>query len=219
MGASWVEQAAGTDEARHDDAPLTGVAPAVVVENIDATGQGRVQLELPWLPDVRPWARVAAVGAGGGRGFYSLPQKGDEVLVAFAHGDVTEPYVLGCLWSAGGKPPTNEPQAPDTRRILRTPKGHEMDFDDAKQSITLKTITGHTAELKPDAIRLATAQGTASITLEASGTVTIEGQVAIKLKAPQIEISGTALKAEGSARVQVTAGGVCEIQGGLVKIN
>lgn len=36
----------------------------------------------------------------------SLPEVDDEVLVAFAHGDLRSPYVGGALWNAKDDPPT-----------------------------------------------------------------------------------------------------------------
>ena len=54
-------------------------------------------------------------GAGGGwhtliravrvdRGFYALPEVGDEVLVAFEHGDIAYPFIVGSLWNEKDKP-------------------------------------------------------------------------------------------------------------------
>jgi len=40
----------------------------------------------------------------GGAGF--LPEVDDEVLVAFAHGDMRSPYFIGSLWNDKDKPPT-----------------------------------------------------------------------------------------------------------------
>ena len=37
--------------------------------------------------------------AGPDMGFYALPEKGDQVLVAFEQGDLSQPYVLGSLWT------------------------------------------------------------------------------------------------------------------------
>ena len=36
--------------------------------------------------------------AGRNRGTWFVPEAGDEVLVAFEHGDVKEPYVIDALW-------------------------------------------------------------------------------------------------------------------------
>ena len=45
--------------------------------------------------------------AGRNRGTWFVPEVGDEVLVAFEHGDVKEPYVIGALWKT--RPPAESP--------------------------------------------------------------------------------------------------------------
>ena len=62
----------------------------VVTQNDDPTSMGRVRVKYPALGDETEgwWARIAAPGAGDERGLLMMPQVGDEVLVAFEHGDV-----------------------------------------------------------------------------------------------------------------------------------
>src|SRR3712207_7582644 len=84
---------------------IYGVTIGRVVNNLDAMGEARVQVSLPWMPGVEPWARVAAPSAGSSRGMYFIPQVDDEVLVAFNHGDVSDAYILGSLWNALDRPP------------------------------------------------------------------------------------------------------------------
>ena len=43
------------------------------------------------------------------RGAYVLPEIGDEVLVAFEHGDIRQPIIVGSLWDGAERPPTEEP--------------------------------------------------------------------------------------------------------------
>src|ERR1700750_2275998 len=80
---------------------IYGVVVAVVTNNQDPDGFGRVKVKFPWLSDVdeSSWARIAAPMAGKARGIYFLPEVDDEVLVIFEHGDVRSPYVLGALWN------------------------------------------------------------------------------------------------------------------------
>ena len=68
---------------------------------------------LPWLPGLMPWARLSNMMAGMGRGSFFVPQIGDEVLVAFNHGDVREPYVIGTLWNTMDRPPALSPTDAD----------------------------------------------------------------------------------------------------------
>ena len=44
-------------------------------------------------------------GSLGCAGAANAPEGGDEVLVAFAHADVRDPYVPGFLWNSKDKPP------------------------------------------------------------------------------------------------------------------
>jgi phage baseplate assembly protein V len=201
------------------DRRIYGVTVAQVINNIDATGQGRVQLRLPWLPSFEPWARVAVLDAGMSRGTYFIPQIGDEVLVAFNHGDVREPYVIGGLWNGQDRPPALLPTDSVNKRIIRTPLGHEIEFDDALQSITISTTTQQKITMDPMSIKLSTTGGTASVTLDTVGTVSIQAAVSIELKAPSITIQGTSVDIQGAGTTSIKAGTLCEIQGSLVKIN
>jgi uncharacterized protein involved in type VI secretion and phage assembly len=202
-----------------DEHRVYGVALAEVVSNMDLSGQGRVQLRLPWLPGYQPWARVAAFAAGSDRGGYFIPQDGEEVLVAFNQGDVTDPYVIGTLWNGRDKPPFKSPMDPTQKRAIRTPQGHELLFDDAEQKIVLKTSTGQKITLAPDGIEIA-ASDNAKITLQTAGTVKIEASVEIQLTAPSIkaEADGT-LQLKGTASATLEGSGTCVVKGGMVNIN
>src|SRR5205085_9905386 len=92
-----------------DEKKIFGVSTAVVLNNIDCTGEGRVMLQLPFMPGYMPWARMAAAMTGMGSGTWWIPQIGQEVLVAFNHGDVREPYILGGCWNSIDRPPSVAP--------------------------------------------------------------------------------------------------------------
>src|SRR4051812_45786078 len=106
------------------DLRIFGIAVAKVVSNNDKTGLARVKVNLPWLPGLDLWARVAMPMAGPGRGMFFIPQQDDEVLVAFNRGDVQELYVIGSLWNGQDKPPSASPDDSKNKRIIHTPAGH-----------------------------------------------------------------------------------------------
>lgn len=96
---------------------IYGVVPGVVMDNKHPEGAYRVKIKFPWIKStdagddadyVSSWARVISPMAGGGRGFYCLPEVGDEVVVSFVHGDIRYPMVLGAVWSDTDKAPTND---------------------------------------------------------------------------------------------------------------
>ncbi len=107
---------------------MNGVVTAKVIsEKPDELG--RVELEYQGIseqpPKSRP-ARIAVPMAGPERGFQFLPEKGDEVLVAFKNGDENFPFVIGFLWNGNQKPPRQEA----AQRTIKTVSGHVLEFND-----------------------------------------------------------------------------------------
>jgi hypothetical protein len=59
----------------------------------------------------------------------------------------------------------------------------------------------------------------ASITLTATGDLSIEAARRLELKAPSITIDGNVVKVEGDASTEISGGATCSIKAGVVKIN
>ena len=106
-----------------------GVVVGVVTDVEDPEGEGRVEVNFPWLDeDTRSmWAPVAAPMAGPGRGAFFMPERGDEVLLAFEHNDFDHPYVIGFLWNGEDAPPSEDVR----QRIIRSVNGHTIRFVDS----------------------------------------------------------------------------------------
>jgi phage baseplate assembly protein gpV len=206
----------GWQPAGEKDDKIYGVAIATVIDNVDLLSEARVQLILPWAPGFMPWARIATLMGGLERGTYFIPQIGDEVLVAFNHGDIREPYVLGGLWNTLDRPPTPIPTDAITKRIIRTPLQQEITFDDLLQSITISNLLQFSLGLGPAQANLASAG--ASVSLDIAGNVTITGAVSITLQAPTITIAGTNVTISGSAGATLNGGANCTIAGAEVNI-
>lgn len=89
-------------------ARVIGVATAIVVDTHDPEGRGRIKVQFPWLrkgEEEGVWARVSVPLGGAVNGFFVLPEVDDEVLVAFEHGDVDRPFVIGSVWNGVNPPP------------------------------------------------------------------------------------------------------------------
>jgi phage baseplate assembly protein V len=217
MGDGLIRSAAQAQT--HSDQRIFGVTLGEVVENVDTTRQGRVRVRLPWLPSIEPWCRVAVLMAGAQRGTFFIPQVGDEVLVAFNHGDIREPYIIGSLWNGQDAPPTQVPTDAVNKRIIRTPAGHEVELDDAGQSITITSATRQKVTIDPDKIELSTTNDTVTMTLGTAGNVSIEATTTLELKAAEIRIEGTMLAVQSDTRTSINGGRACDIQANLVRIN
>jgi len=105
-----------------------GVVTAFV-HAVDAK-QGRVQVEFRGIEDRlrSTWAPVAAPMSGKKRGQLFMPEVGDECLVAFEDGDFDHPYVVGFLWNGEHISPETEA----SNRVIVTPGGHTLRFEDKK---------------------------------------------------------------------------------------
>ena len=83
--------------------------------------------------------------AGADRGFMFMPEKGDEVLVAFEHGDAERPYVVGTLWNGVDQAPRTqfwgEDIPPNDVKRIVTKSGHRIQLSDkqGKESIVIAT--------------------------------------------------------------------------------
>lgn len=221
MSDGFVQRMARAEGEREPDG--FAIAPAIVTDNLDLLGLGRVQVHVPLLPSFDPWCRIAAIGAGSGRGFVWVPQIGDEVLVAFGQHDQRDAFILGGLWGTLDRPPLRPPPDFLVKRVIKTGMkggvGHEVEFDDALQSVKITTSTKQKITIDPTTIELKNTAGTLAIKMDnQSQTISISAAVKIELKATQISIQGTKIELKGTT-VDIKASGPCTIKGLAVKIN
>ena len=128
---------------------IYGVVVGLVTDNNDPEDAGRVKVKYPWLGDdaVSYWARIARPSAGKDYGFVWIPEVDEEVVVAFEHGDINFPLVVGSLWNGKDKMPSKTVSGASedgkiSRHALISPGGHQIVFydkdDDAGIQITTK---------------------------------------------------------------------------------
>jgi uncharacterized protein involved in type VI secretion and phage assembly len=203
-----------------------GVTIGMVTNNQDQEKMGRVKVKLPWLSeqDESNWARVVSPMAGKERGFYMLPEVGDEVLVAFEHGDVRFPYVLGSLWNGKDEPPEINGDGKNNLRVMRSRSGHAIIFDDTKGA---EKITISTKDNK-NAMVIDASQNTIQITVEKDFSIEAKGNINLKSSGGDVAIECTnfSVDAKQSCTLKANANTSLEAQGGLaikcmagVKIN
>lgn len=181
------------------------VCIGIVTNNRDPDNMGRVKVKLPWLGDdvESTWARLAAPMAGQGRGFFYLPEVNDEVLVAFEHGDVNRPYVLGALWNGRDTPPRGtggdavDASGHVVQRILKTRAGHLIVLDDSDTGggITIQDKSGNkiVIDTASNAMQIKaqgeiTVEGTQGVTIKSTGPVMVKSSAKATVDAPQIEL-------------------------------
>jgi uncharacterized protein involved in type VI secretion and phage assembly len=206
-----------------------GVTLAKVTSLLDPKGLGRVKVSFPWLSGQvdSAWARIATAWAGGSRGTYLLPEEGDEVLVAFRHGDLKHPYIIGFLWNDEDRPPELSPLL--ERRELKSKSGHRVVFDDFEglQGLTLESQGGHKIKLDDTVggmrVAITDSSHNLSVVIDTTGgKIKIEstvGQIELSAKVGQIKLDATAIDIHATGALSLKADGTVSINGATVRIN
>jgi len=192
-----------------------GVAVAIVRENKDSSGQGRVRVSFPWhsQPQQSYWARVATPMAGKNRGIYFIPEVNDEVLVAFERGDMRFPYVLGSLWNGPDPSPQTNSDGKNDVRVIHSRANHKITINDGAQPLVqVELADGKRLTLDQNGIELDDKQGNKVTIQSSAGSITIQAAASVSIKAPQISI-------EATGTMTVKSSGTLTVQGSLVSIN
>jgi hypothetical protein len=201
----------------------------IVTNNVDPKKWGRIKVKFPTLTEDHEshWARVVGVGAANDRGFDCLPEVNDEVLVAFEHGDIHRPYILGGVWNGKDAPPEKvDDSVQDGKVRLRTVKtrtghilqfveedkggskagvyittsgGHKVRINDSDRKVEIETNGGHTLTMDDN--------GIGSISMSSTGSISIDARTSIDIRAnTSISINGNtiSIKAPGPVTVQGT---------------
>ena len=203
---------------RTSPAPAKGPQTAVVLDQQDPEGFGRVKVRFHWdrTGASSAWVRVLQQWAGGSIGSQFVPRPGMEVMIDFLNGDAASPVVVGCLFNGANKHPYPVP-ANLTQAGWRSqsyPEGgviHEIMLEDkpGAEEVLISTGRDHRRLIKQDETAAvgrdhALAAGS-SVSIDAGGALVLTSNATIVLQV-------------GDSRVVVDAAGV-SINGTLVDIN
>jgi Rhs element Vgr protein len=218
--------------------PAAGLAPAVhglqvgVVTELtgdpDKEHRIRVKVPLAGMDEQGVWARVATLDAGDQRGMVFRPEKKDEVVLGFFHGDPGQPVVLGMLHSSAKAPPITPTDDNDQKcyvsrskvalrfddkkkvAILETPGGNRLTLSDDDGGITLEDQNGNTIVMNKDGIALTSGKK----------AVTIKAKSDLKVEAMNAEIKATSgATVKGTSKAEISSSGQLTVKGSMVMIN
>jgi uncharacterized protein involved in type VI secretion and phage assembly len=191
-----------------------GLVIGLVTNNDDPEQLGRVRVKFPQLGDTieGTWARIATPGAGDARGMLFLPKPGDEVVVAFEHGDKRRPVVLGALFNGRDKPSDrmleNGPRG--AAWVVHTEEDAEFQFEkqfviSAKEHMQLTIERGGGAgDVAVEADDKIEVKAGSTITIEGQGDVTLKSTAGINVEATgQLQLKGATVDINGTAGVTV----------------
>ncbi len=152
---------------------------ATVTNFSDSAGLGRVKVKMQWqegTPEETPWIRVCTPYMGGDKGFYIIPEVGDQVLVAFEESNPEYPYVLTGMYHGKAKPQWFDNG--NRYKGFHSKGNNIMKFDDDSRHILLSAPTamdifaGTTINMKTGGAE------DSSITIDAGeGTININAKV------------------------------------------
>jgi type VI secretion system secreted protein VgrG len=230
--------------------PFCETQLAEVVENNDTKGLGRVKVQFLWqkgTSEKSPWIRVASPYSGKDKGFFIIPEKGDQVLVAFEQNDPEAPYVLTGMYNGDAKPEHTHHE--NNKKALKTRGGIEILMNDekgketfaikspmdvtinavggkitltAKGDIIIQSSSGNITISAPNKIKMEAAdiilEAKSSIILKAM-KITEKADVSVNIEATQLALEGKATASLKGAMVEVNGSGMTNIQGGMIKLN
>ncbi len=183
---------------------VNGVMSGIVVgpqgETKHVDQFGRVRIRFPWRspshstqtdPGDSGFVRVAQIATGIGSAALWLPDVGDEVAIAFEHGDPNRPVIIGSLYNGKDMPPVALP-ANKHLSIFR-----------------MQTANGQKAETVYDATigneRLVLQSGPQILTLGANG-ITVQGS--------SVNIAAGTVSVQAQTQLNLTAGAGLQLQAG-----
>ncbi len=190
---------------------MPGLVEALVVDNKDPQQLGRVKVKFVSLPETpeSDWARLVMPMAGKERGWMTIPEIGDEVLVAFVHGDIHNAIVVGSLYNGVDTPPYANEDGDNNLRVFQSRSGHRVTFDDTSGSERVEMVL-HNEEIRIiwDAIEK-------TLSLYSGKDIIVEAKETISLKCKDFILEASqSVSAKSGTSTEIKTGTSCTVDGG-----
>jgi type VI secretion system secreted protein VgrG len=151
--------------------PHSETQSAMVTDNHDPKGLGRVRVKFHWMngTEKTPWVRVTSPHGGGGKGMFFIPEVGEEVIVGFEGDSPTKPYIIGTVYH--GKATNAYSNGGNDVKALQTRSGNKVIMNDKDGSVFVEDKDGNSIML----------DGAGNITMKANKKIWIDATEEIKL--------------------------------------
>ena len=123
------------------------------------------------------------------------PQVNDEVLVAFEHGDVRSPVVIGGLWNGKDTIPFDYDEDLDAGSVtycgFTSRTGHKISFWESSSDSSIQLLT------KGGAVNIVLDEQNSQLKIETTGKVVLDAQGDVEIKA------GGSMKLEATGQMTI----------------
>ena len=129
---------------------INGFERGTVSDLKDPENLNRVKVHLSGKDIETPFADVVSPMAGKEYGVVCIPQKGEEVLVGFCDGDISNPVVLGSLYNSVNKPPIKVDANKNEIMVIKLSTGLkiEINTNKNKSNLSITTQKGHLIDIQ-----------------------------------------------------------------------
>lgn len=224
--------------------PVSETQSAMVTDNYDPKGLGRVRVKFHWMngSEKTPWIRVTSPHGGGGKGMFFIPEVGEEVIVGFEGDSAVKPYIIGTVYH--GQANNTFSNGGNDVKALQTRSGNKIVMNDAAGSVFVEDKDGNSMlidgagkinVLSKEEISMTC--GESSIVMKKDGTITITGKaitsnasdvgkivsggasVTLTSKGAKADLSGTDSTVVGSKSVVVNGNSSATVSSTKVAVN
>ena len=203
---------------------MSGLVEAIVVDNVDPEQLGRVKVKYPMLPETPEsfWARLVMPMAGQERGWMTIPEINDEVLVSFVRGDINNAIIVGSLYNGVDTPPYANEDEENNLRVFQSRSGHRLTFDDTKGEERIELI------LHNEEIQVVWDSANKVLSVYSGKDIIIEAKDKISMKCTDFQLeasnsvnvkAGSDIAIQAGGNLNQEAAGTFSMEAALIKLN
>ncbi|KMZ53595.1 phage baseplate assembly protein V [Dorea sp. D27] len=225
---------------------IYGVILAVVVENYKKELPGMVQVQIPVREEensIYRWAKVAHMYSGKEWGQYFQPEIGDQVLLAFEHGNIERPFIVGSVPRNNDRFISQSAREQNETKRIVSRHGNEIaildvkDSDGEKDKIQIQTNGKAQSISLENEKRQIVVRAEDKLTIKVGDTITVtlngsSGKVTIEAKQVHIHasdsmrhetdgsaaLSGRNTTISASAALKLESNGMAAVKGSTISL-
>ena len=166
-GDEYYNEFVGVSDVLHPPYQDSGAFPKSH-EQMGRVVENRVRVQMMWQEagsEKTPWIRLLQPHSGSGKGFYFVPEIGEEVLVGFQGGNAEKPYVIGTQYN--GKEKSGYADKENNIKAVHTRSGNRLLLNDETGDVSLESQKGQT---------IAIFYGNGNIEIKAPETMTLNAK-------------------------------------------